>query len=1495
MTGQKRSSRFVLLRPFVEDARGNRGAIKMVLTHDASGWEVSVSLSRRWLDASSRRFPVTIDPTTTTAADVYCSIAASSPEASICGDGTSGVANVGGGDEASNMLMHFDVAGAIPADSEVLSATLTAQFESADNEFGNAQESTVPVSLDVLSRAFTTAATWDTANGTDPWTLPGGDYSSPGEVQTVDASGSAATLNWDATGIVRSWLNGTEPNDGAALVGPSDLVGQLSFATGSSAPYLSIDYVARAGELFNSTVNRQLLSSGLSYGINVANGDFLVSDQELDVPGTGENLELTQTYNSLLTGSINSGNGWRTDSGIDQLLEIPGDATQPTVYDAGDGREYPFAPNGSGGFDTPTGISATLTENSDGTYTLAFASGTTMSFNSTGQLTALADSSADTIGYAYSSSTGGPTTITDTGSNTYTPTYDPSTGLLSSVSEPDDTSLQYGYNPAGDLTTFTDASDNEVIYGYNTSNELTAITDPANTVQITYNANRQVTQVVYTPYEGTAETTTYAYYTPATAPVGCGAAPNGDSLYGETVETAPDGTQTAYCHDADDQVWATSPAPTGAPSDTSAPAVSGTASSGSQLTATTGDWSGSGTLTQDFQWLSCDANGENCNPIPDAENQTYTPTPQDVGSTIEVSVSSSNTLGTSTVTSLATGVIEPATGPSCTDSWIGPADGDWNTAANWSTGSAPSSTDVACARAGSKIEIDTGDAAGSLQAAGATLVATAGELQLADSSNPSELGVLDLRGATASIAGPLTIDTALNWTTGTLTGTGTTTLAATAFSTITPAVYGDSPMLDGTVLDNDGQLTLNCALPTDALGASVLGGANSAELNNNGTLAFGSNWTEGTAASQLCTLAQGTGSAPTVTNDGTVNAAAPTFVGWAFTNASDGIVNDQPSSNVYLAHDILNLAGGEGSTAEAGQWLGGVDLMAGSYSFSASTQMDGYTGSQGNSYITVGIGAGDGNPLDALLGTDPTAASLTLPAVNWPDTNLAQYSGTVTIGDTADATTLPEIDTYAGNLTLNSPNATASTIPYLDFWGGNDTTNGATDASELYVGAESWQPATAAATYSQNGTLTLNENDGYVGLADGSTFHQNGTLIFPIGSDSDAGFYSDTWWNAGPTTDWPVIDGGGTTIFQDAVPSGGRCYAAYIGTSIVFANQQIDNESSVCGAAIYGPTVFENSTIQNDGTLQTWDEILGSSGTSLLNNGELDSDGAYFGSAPGGGQPELDNVGSMIDDLGTDANLIGWSSSGGGTVQSNAYNFDSGSNDWYGGSSPSSPYQQTPTCGDPVVCATGDQTEQETDLSFSGLGGLSLQRNYNSQLAAAQITPGMFGYGWTSSFDGHLWINTTNGNAVLQQPNGSTTDFTSNPDGSFAADQGVQATLTQNTDGSYVFTLPSQQSLTFSSDGDLESETSSTGQTTSLQYTQWPAHVRDRTLGTSDHVHLQPAGAGRDGHRPGGPGRQLRLRQQREPDFRIGLGRAGDDPLAVRLRLDARTDVTDRR
>ena len=162
--------------------------------------------------------------------------------------------------------------------------------------------------------------------------------------------------------------------------------------------------------------------------------------------------------------------------------------------------------------------------------------------------------------------------------------------------------------------------------------------------------------------------------------------PQSGSTYQCTVET---GTYTngeyqlrAVVTDNAGNTYTTNPVTTAieniAPTNTALPTITGTASSDSTLTTSSGSWSGPGPLTYSYQWERCDSAGASCSDISGATSATYLTSQSDIGLTIRISVTASNSAGQATSTSGATGIIAGELGFSFQFGHDGSGDGEFH-------------------------------------------------------------------------------------------------------------------------------------------------------------------------------------------------------------------------------------------------------------------------------------------------------------------------------------------------------------------------------------------------------------------------------------------------------------------------------------------------------------------------------------------------------------------------------------------------------------------------------------------------------------------------------------------------------------------------------------------------------------------------------------------------------------------------------------------------
>ncbi len=94
------------------------------------------------------------------------------------------------------------------------------------------------------------------------------------------------------------------------------------------------------------------------------------------------------------------------------------------------------------------------------------------------------------------------------------------------------------------------------------------------------------------------------------------------------------------------------------PENTEAPKVSGTATAGQLLTASSGKWSGTEPIVYEYEWLRCNAGGGECTTAAGASLlPTYSVAAADVGHTMRVKVLAKNIAGSASAESEPTGVV----------------------------------------------------------------------------------------------------------------------------------------------------------------------------------------------------------------------------------------------------------------------------------------------------------------------------------------------------------------------------------------------------------------------------------------------------------------------------------------------------------------------------------------------------------------------------------------------------------------------------------------------------------------------------------------------------------------------------------------------------------------------------------------------------------------------------------------------------------------------
>ncbi|MCZ4102452.1 MULTISPECIES: DUF6531 domain-containing protein [Streptomyces] len=220
--------------------------------------------------------------------------------------------------------------------------------------------------------------------------------------------------------------------------------------------------------------------------VNTATGTFFERATDATLIGAGTPLSLDRFYRSDSAAVGLLGRGWSMP--FDSQLTL---AASTASLRTADGSLVVFQKQGNGTYATPAGAHLVL-DVSGSTYTVTAEDHSRSVFNSSGQLTALLDTSGHGLTLAYAS--GRLASITDTAgrSTAFTVGTD---GRLSKVALPDGTFVGYTYT-AGLLTTVTDPAGKATTYGYDTGQRLNSIIDPmGGKVANTYDTSgRVVTQ-----------------------------------------------------------------------------------------------------------------------------------------------------------------------------------------------------------------------------------------------------------------------------------------------------------------------------------------------------------------------------------------------------------------------------------------------------------------------------------------------------------------------------------------------------------------------------------------------------------------------------------------------------------------------------------------------------------------------------------------------------------------------------------------------------------------------------------------------------------------------------------------------------------------------------------------------------------------------------------------------------------------------------------------
>ena len=239
--------------------------------------------------------------------------------------------------------------------------------------------------------------------------------------------------------------------------------------------------------------------------VNVASANLVFDSTDLQIQGTGLNLDIESFYNSLVKTATDLGNGWVLNTGADVHLRLNGDGS--LTFKGPGGYSALFIKNSDGTYAMPPNLNATLTHNSDGTYSMSYhKTGEVLTFSAAGLLTKDADKNGNAITFQYNASNQ-LTSLIDTQQRSVTFSYN-AAGFITTITDPTGRTVTYGYDTTtNNLTSVTDTNGKTIAFAYS-NRQLTQITDPlGNVTKISYSSNDQVASVT----EATGAVTSFTY------------------------------------------------------------------------------------------------------------------------------------------------------------------------------------------------------------------------------------------------------------------------------------------------------------------------------------------------------------------------------------------------------------------------------------------------------------------------------------------------------------------------------------------------------------------------------------------------------------------------------------------------------------------------------------------------------------------------------------------------------------------------------------------------------------------------------------------------------------------------------------------------------------------------------------------------------------------------------------------------------------------------
>ncbi len=205
--------------------------------------------------------------------------------------------------------------------------------------------------------------------------------------------------------------------------------------------------------------------------VNTATGNFWETFTDISIPGRGQPLLFSRTYNALAAGTDGPlGYGWTHGYAMSLTTD---DAGKVTVHQE-NGSQTVFTPSDAG-YTAPPRVMATLTKNADDTFTFTRLNKEFFTFSSAGKLLERRDLNGYATKLVYNGA-GQLATVTDPVGRTLTLTY--TSGRIASVADQAGRKALFGYDAAGNLASATDIGGGKMYFTYDANHRMLTKKDP---------------------------------------------------------------------------------------------------------------------------------------------------------------------------------------------------------------------------------------------------------------------------------------------------------------------------------------------------------------------------------------------------------------------------------------------------------------------------------------------------------------------------------------------------------------------------------------------------------------------------------------------------------------------------------------------------------------------------------------------------------------------------------------------------------------------------------------------------------------------------------------------------------------------------------------------------------------------------------------------------------------------------------------------------------